>query len=246
MNTSSVSANMRISKRDGLWLAMAVLVHALILLIPKQAEPPQVSKNHALTVSLTTPRQHPAEMEKEVPARRKDSPPHPDRPEVFEAPLEPEEPPADVENDSQANVTLSSPRMSAAQLIDTARRFKWPQTVEKATRQLGIPQQPAVPENWRPGIGLDDNLFDGMTLPGKTELLDRWLAADGSQNVVIQTPGGHTFCGRQRAWDSMNPLVEHVMMFRPCAGGGKRQFRMPKRYQGRRDFLKKDNQSALR
>lgn len=246
MNTSSVSANMRISKRDGLWLAMAVLAHALILLIPMQADPPPASKDRAISVSLMTPPQVPAEREQEVLPELQDITPLPREPEWVEQSPEPEKPVVEIEDDQEANVAFKPPAISAARLIDTVRRFKWPQTREKSTRQLGIPHIPALPENWRPGISHDDNIFDGMILPGKTEVLDRWLAADGSHNVVIETPGGHTFCGRRQAWDPMNPLLEHVMMFRPCAGGGKRQFQMPKRYQSRRDFLQKDNQSALR
>ena len=74
-------------------------------------------------------------------------------------------------------------------------------------------------------------MFNGMVLPNKTEIVDRWLAADGSQNVVVNTPDGHTLCGRARAWDPMQPLVEHVMQFRPCGGGGKRTFEMPRRHE---------------
>jgi hypothetical protein len=68
-----------------------------------------------------------------------------------------------------------------------------------------------------------------MIAPAETELLDRWQAADGSQNVVINTPRGETLCGRAEAWDPMHPLVEYVMLFRSCGGGGKRTFTMDKR-----------------
>jgi small nuclear ribonucleoprotein (snRNP)-like protein len=246
MNSASVSANMRISKRDGLWLAMAVLVHALILLIPMQSGPPPVSKDLAISVSLMRPPQVSAEQQEEVLPKHEETPPVPNEPERVEHSSKPAQLVAEVEDAAEASVAASPPVISAARLIDAARNFKWPQSAKKSTRQLGLPHIPALPENWRPGIAHDDNLFDGMTLPGKTEVLDRWLAADGSRNVVVETRSGHTFCGRQQAWDPMNPLLENVMMFRPCAGGGKRQFRMPKRYQGRRDFLQKNNESALR
>jgi len=81
----------------------------------------------------------------------------------------------------------------------------------------------------RSGISIEDNLFNGMAPPNKTEIADRWLAADGSHNVVINTPSGQTFCGRALAWDPMQPLVEHVMQFRPCGGGGERTFKMTQR-----------------
>ncbi len=74
------------------------------------------------------------------------------------------------------------------------------------SRRLGVFVPQALPENWRSGIISRDNLFNGMVLPNKTEIVDRWLAADGSHNVVINTPSGQTFCGRALAWDPMQPV----------------------------------------
>ena len=71
-----------------------------------------------------------------------------------------------------------------------------------------------------------------MTLPADTGAVDRWLAADGSHNVVITAPDGETYCGRAEAWNPMNPLVEPIMTYRSC-GAGKRTFDMPQPY-GRR------------
>ena len=68
-----------------------------------------------------------------------------------------------------------------------------------------------------------------MVLPGKTEIVDRWLSVDGTQNVVINTPGGNTLCGRVEAWDPMQALDERLMHFRPCGGGGRRTFEINKR-----------------
>jgi len=75
----------------------------------------------------------------------------------------------------------------------------------------------------------EGNTFDGMMAPVETELVDRWQAADGSANVVINTPNGDTLCGRAEAWNPMQPLLEHLMMFRSCGGGGKRTFSMAAR-----------------
>jgi hypothetical protein len=92
-------------------------------------------------------------------------------------------------------------------------------------RQLGnIPARDQLPA-WSPS----GNLFDGMVAPPETEIVDRWLAADGSQNVVVNLPSGETLCGRAEAWNPMQALVEHVMMFRSCGGGGKRTFEMASR-----------------
>jgi len=85
-----------------------------------------------------------------------------------------------------------------------------------------------------------------MTVPEKTEIVDRWLAADGSHNVVIETTTGHTLCGSARPWNPMNPLVEHLMMFRPCGGWGKRAFEMPHRYRAGRDQRQDDSMPVLR
>jgi hypothetical protein len=129
----------------------------------------------------------------------------------------------------------SSPReplaaTTTALLLDSASRFKWPAVEQDESRQLGkIVPQP-VPENWRPPIVVEDNLFNGMILPTRTETVDRWLAADGSHNVVLNTPSGKTLCGRGRPWDPMNPELEPVMTFWECGGGGKRDFKMPERF----------------
>jgi hypothetical protein len=102
-------------------------------------------------------------------------------------------------------------------------------------RQLGSARSYRPPANWRPHAGApylaeSDNRFNGMAAPAEVEIVDRWLASDGSQNVVVNLPNGDTVCGRAEPWNPMQPLVEHIMMFRPCGGGGKRTFTMPDRY----------------
>jgi hypothetical protein len=109
-------------------------------------------------------------------------------------------------------------------------QFEWALPEKKSKGQLGVFTPRPLPENWRPRIIPTDTIFNGRMLPQKTGILDRWLAADGSQNVVINTPRGDTLCGRAEPWNPMSPLVEPVMMFRPCAGGGRRTFSMPDRY----------------
>ncbi len=91
--------------------------------------------------------------------------------------------------------------------------------------RLGRPMRSPAPENWQRGTGAQalqpaDNLFNGMTVAGQVEIIDRWRAADGSHNVVINLPNGTTVCGRAQAFNPMQPLVEPVMMFRECGGGG--------------------------
>jgi hypothetical protein len=113
-------------------------------------------------------------------------------------------------------------------LLESARRLE-PATPVAPPRRLGEFLPPATPRNWEPSITLEENLFEDTYLPAETEVVDRWLAADGSHNVVIRTPTGMTLCGRALPWDPMRPLVEHVMMFRQCGGGGERSFTMPER-----------------
>jgi hypothetical protein len=140
---------------------------------------------------------------------------------------------AQVDGEATGEAGLSTdliPTRSTAVLLQSAADRDWPLAKEDTPRKLGVFLPRKVPENWRRGITHENNMFNGMTVPRKVEIVDRWLSSDGSHNVVINTPTGDTFCGRGLAWDPMQPLVEHVMQFRPCGGGGKRTFEMPDRY----------------
>jgi hypothetical protein len=105
---------------------------------------------------------------------------------------------------------------------------------EKPGRQLGDQPDYKMPGNWKSGSGAPylaefENTFNGMTAPADVEIVDRWQAADGSHRVVLNLPNGDIVCGRAEANDPMQPLVEHIMLFGPCGGGGKRTFTMPHR-----------------
>ena len=246
MSTDSVSENLRIKKSDALWLIMAVLVHASLLLIPLQPAP--VPDNRPRTVSVTLQSPAPAELVEDQTASQlpqEVTSPTTELPLAEVAPLPPESPP-DAVDDPSASEIDTPPLITVARLIDEAQHFKWALPESEKARQLGIFRPRATPDNWRPKIAREDNIFNGMTLPEKTEVLDRWLAADGSQHVVIETTTGHTLCGMQRMWNPMNPLLEQVMMFRPCGGGGKRKIKLPKRYQSKREFLEGEKSSVLR
>jgi hypothetical protein len=124
--------------------------------------------------------------------------------------------------------------MSAARLIDLVSRMSSNATPSLLSGLPGLPPLGRQDNSWRGGsksaAGLPDNkLFDGMVSPAETELVERWQAADGSNNVVINTPNGDTLCGRAQAWDPLRPLMEPLMMFRSCGGGGKQTFTMDKR-----------------
>jgi len=227
-----------LTSRDGLWFAVAASLHAGLLLLPFSPESDsEPLTQHSLLIEL--------KLERPVarPFVQKNSLTEPDSLE----PIEPERfqqqiasPPdpameiveqADTErpNNTESKAT-PAPVVSTAVLLQSAADQDWPLATEATTRKLGVFVPQEIPENWRPGITLNDNLFNGMTVPRRVEVVDRWLSPDGTHHVVINTPTGDTFCGRGLAWDPMQPLVEHTMMFRSCAGGGKRTFEMPARY----------------
>lgn len=225
MSTDSVSKNLRLKKHDGLWLAMALVLHALLLLIPLQPAtlPDLASRSVSITLQSFIPTER-IEGPPGSPVEVESTPPPAVLPLVDTSPL-PTEPLPNQAETPAATESATPPIITAAQLIDSAQQFKWVVPEADKTRQLGVFRPQTIPENWRPKITREDNLFNGMMLPEKTEVMDRWLTADGSQHVVIETTTGHTLCGMRRMWDPMNPLLEQVMMFRPCAGGGKRKIK---------------------
>ncbi len=242
MGTVTASEHLRIKGRDGLWLALAVILHALIFLIPVQQPTPEQESPALAIALLRAPRIEPVEA------------PTPPQDIVLPekgAVVTPEAALADEMPDQELTKQEDAPKApevitTTARLIDSAGRFKWTLPDQKQVLQLGIFTPRDLPANWRPTLFTEENRFDGMTRPEKTEIIDRWLAADGSHNVVVNTPTGHTFCGRAEAWNPMSPLVEHVMMFRPCGGGGERSFKMPERYRSSRDRLSSANSSVFR
>lgn len=219
MDGVQVSERLGVRKGDGVWLGLAVLVHALVLLIPVAER--LSSEAGSLTVSVSLFR--PIDQEKVA------APEQPSPPEPVQITAQKREIPPILPSPEQPAASDGPPAPDAAQLIESVKRLQLTDPSKK-TRQLGEFEPPPLPRNWLPRITTEDNMFDGKMLPPETEIVDRWLAADGSHNVVINTPGGHTLCGRAEAWDPMRPLVEPVMMFRPCGGGGKRTFKMPDRY----------------
>lgn len=232
MNTGTVSASMRIRRRDALWLAPAVLLHAVVLLIPLQQHIPSATDlSRVVSVSLNAPRASEPEAEAAEPPLppvvEEHVPEEPvQRPRAMQAEsLAPAVDPQAVEKPPEPPATETT-----ATLLDFAGRYKWPSVIQDRKRRLGTFVPQPVPENWRPNIIVEDNRFNGMVLPERIEIVDRWLAADGSHRVVINTPGGHTLCGRAQAYDPMNPLLEPIMSWWECGGGGKRTFTMPDRY----------------
>jgi hypothetical protein len=216
MNGVRVRRVKDIDKGFGRWLGLALLLHAAALLLPLTDRGGQAPVDRSLIVSLLRPLPLPEPAAARLPvpdpvsvtARKRPTPPVP-------VPRQETTPP---------------PRLpSAGDMLEAARQPKWILPAEPA-RRLGEFVPPAPP----PTITTRENRFSDAYAPAETEIVDRWLAADGSHNVVIRTPSGMTLCGRALPWNPMEPLVEHVMMFRRCGGGGERTFSMPERLVPRR------------
>jgi hypothetical protein len=139
-------------------------------------------------------------------------------------------PQAGKEWDDESGLAL----LTTAHLLETVRNSRLDRPQTRTVGQLGIHVPHDLPPNWQRGTGAKalqsvDNMFDGMTNPSRTEIVDRWLAADGSRHVVVNLANGQTLCGRAEPWNPLQPLVEHVMMMGACGGGGKRTFSMAAR-----------------
>ena len=231
MNAKSVSAAMRINRRDGLWLAVAVLLHSLVLLIPVRQFSGPAETVRSVTISLLNSAEieFSATQAPVLPPIPEEVRP-PEHPILAEKPATRQDPAVDKEETSAISIPEAPLNTSTARLTESLDRITWAIPDHGKNRELGVRVPGQIPENWRPGIRLEENRFDGMVVPRKVEIVDRWLAADGSHNVVMNTPGGETLCGRAQAWNPMSPLLEPIMMFRRCGGGGKRSFKMPDRY----------------
>jgi hypothetical protein len=228
VESAPVTASMRFNWPDGAWLTVALLLHVSLLFIPLRQHSADRVRSSTLTLSLMPPPR--LEIENEHIADPA-PPPGKSKPETDESRLSEMPPTAIAQPEpSTADKETSSVSITTAHLVDAASRTKWPVPATENLRQLGVHQARETPDNWRSGIRLDENLFDGMTVPARTEIVDQWLDADGSFRVVINTPAGETLCGRKQAWDPMRPMVEHLVMFTTCGGGGKRTFKMPDRF----------------
>jgi len=228
MAPEAVVQSIRLSAKDGIWLTFALLLHASLFLIPIKQSFPEKVPAKVLALSLLTPQLLKAVPERPEEPAHENVHPKPDMPSGLRHPVEP--PLASPPEPHETHPEDPPLRITTARLVDSISQLKWSLPRSAETRQLGIRGPREVPENWRPGAGLNNNLFDGMTVPAETEVVDIWQAADGSRNLVINTPNGQTLCGRAEAWDPLRPMIVHLMMFRTCGGGGERTFKMPDRF----------------
>jgi len=213
------------------WLAAAMLAHALLLLVPAKRDQSSYQASPALAIALLraappapTAREPNLQERPDETVQEGLRSAAPEQQAAETTPVEesPAEPPGEFIPERQ--------QPSTAYLLDLAGRQQWSVPETSATRHLGKHVPRAMPPNWRPAMRPEANRFDGMVAPAELEVVDRWLAADGSHNVVITAPDGETYCGRAEAWNPMNPLVEPIMSYRKCGGGGQRTFDMPHPY----------------
>jgi hypothetical protein len=215
-----------------LFLAAALVLHSLLLILPLDTGPRYVRATEPLAITLSeltraTPATQAEKPVETLPAAKEMVPPVEAEP-VQVKPVEQKPEPVITETIAPVprKTTSTINHLSAALLLNSARQRQWRLPVFPGSTASAERASSALPPNWTvPLMPMTPNHFDDAVLPRTVEVIDRWRDPDGTHQVVINTPTGHTLCGRAAPWDPMEPLVEHVMVMRPCAGGGKR--RMP-------------------
>lgn len=215
--------NRRLKAVDGLWLGIALAFHSALLFVPISVPPELSPATETLTVTLDT--------------RSRDVPPV-DQPVKYQPEINPDKRPQSVPQkpqDVQSLVPLLvsaqdlSEPITTAQLLRSVSYLKPPQPESEKALELGAFRAPPLPANWLPSLEIDDNLFSGTVTSAGSEIVDQWGGADGRYNVVVKTSTGRKLCGQAQAWSPMNPLEEHVTMWRSCGGNGKRTSERPHR-----------------
>lgn len=237
----------RLGYREGRWLLLAVALHLLLLTIPgSNDEPGRVIEPARLAIRLMSvvapARPEPSTVPVPEPPRAQPMPAPPRT-----APAPPTPAPASIPAPELASDPPKiDPAVSAARLIgmrdSVSARVPLPERSSVPNLKLGSPGALEQPGNWRPGTGAEalapfENWFNGKTAPSDVEVVDRWLAADGSHNVIVETPAGLRLCGRAQAWDPARPLIESIMMWQVCGGDSVKPFKYTPRKPLNRDFI---------
>ena len=224
------SPRKRWKKSDVCWLAIAVVAHLALLAVPLKQPVPDTLDQPLISISLKA---FVEDSHLEPVKKPQEAPEDLAEPEVV--PVDDAEPDiATVNKMAQIAPIESLPDeaeeevpLSAAQLIESISSIHTEQSEPATTRLLGSSFSVSTSLNWRAGTGTGiPNWFEGMAAPRSTEIVDRWQSNDGSQNVVVSLPNGTTMCGRRTPSDPLRPMVENLMMFGLCGGGGKRTFSM--------------------
>ncbi|MEJ8566675.1 hypothetical protein [Elongatibacter sediminis] len=227
------------------WFALALAVHAALLLLPLERSRQDMDSHRFLPISLklaprrltTVPRNDVTEHKDREREREREqtdagiAEPAKDAEPLAPNTAAPRTPPAE-ESTPQAPTPRTAPVPNMRRSLSTANLLQALNDMALEGPRQGLPRTLGSPP---PGAGTDsaasaNPLAESISGSFKTTspvVLDRWLTSDGSHHVVVELPNGQTLCGRASAWDPMKPLVEHVMMFRACAGGGPRSFSMP-------------------
>ena len=238
-------ASARLKKANLAWLGLALAVHGVLLLLPVGLWTPQLQVTPGMTVELIqwrSPPASPATIPREEAPGTKPRPAVPatdssvpEQSEYEARTVTAPETTPDVES-SSPDVVSSEPEvpLSVATLLHSAGRTPAGDSSQAPARNLGMHARHELPSNWGRGMGNEELMSRNPEMavpmaPAEPVIVDRWLDANGNHNVVVTLPNGDTVCGRARAWDPMQPLVEHIMMFRTCGSGGKRTFEMASR-----------------
>ena len=245
------------------WLLIAVALHALLLTVPlKKLAPGAVGSPAQIVVRLISGMAETASEDSvnDDDAEEITQPQATDIPapatSVESKSISPTEPRVETKQEAPSlpliEITPLVPEPNAEPPVTTARLIGLRDTIgekvplkendDTSPRRLGTPERYAEPSNWQRYLGAEalaplDNTFNDKTVPAKVEIVDRWLAADGSHNVIVETPTGHKLCGRATAWDPMRPLIEPIMHWKICGGDGARPFDFKPREPLDRNFI---------
>jgi|GEM_PF-1972258 len=211
---------------------MAVLLHALLLLIPaKKPAPMPIQRSVAVDVRFESPARDEALSTPPVEPVPQPVPkpvPKPAPQPVLQPVLMPESLPESLPSTPSLEaepVLKTRPEVTTALLLEQARELEW-KAPDQPARTPGLAYIPDLPPNLaRPVLPMAPNRFDSSVLSGEQEVLDQWMEPGGIINAVVKLPNGDILCGRLAPWSMMDPLVEPVAMYRPCGGGGKRATR---------------------
>lgn len=228
--TRTAATAKRWSAQDSLWLILAIAFHAFLLLIPAFQKDLNETNSTPLSITLLTPRLADSPfIEEVVPERTALEMDESSTTLQSKQPVPETESLDRSEDQAEHEPPQSTVTLTTARLLDKANELDWALQDTAGTRQLGVFVPQALPDNWKTGKLTGDFIFNPMVLSGKTKIVDRWLEADGSHSVIVNTSGGHTLCGRALPWDPMRPMMEPIMQFRLCGGSENRISEMTKR-----------------
>lgn len=241
----AITQRTRVRPSDGRWLLLAVVLHAAVFLVPLRELPPgTISHSAELVVRMVLGAPEPVsvpEAEKVLPEPeyvREVLQPRPRVAETIElssARRPPPQPEPEPENQDISAARIMSLRDTLTERVPMV-------TGPDNPSSLGEPRDYTPPENWQPHSGAEalapfDNTFNGMVVPEDVEIVDHWVATDGSQNVIVEAPNGLRLCGRAAPSDPMRPYIENVMHFHVCGGDGAIPFKFKPREPLNRDFI---------